>query len=184
MSTESTEPEEVTETDVPAEGGEEEEPAEAVSAAEGLSEFTSETPAPASVRPRRPAPGQGYGTGRRKTAVARVRIVPGSGQWKINGQRLEAYFPNTVHQQTVKEPLSTANAEERYDVLVRLHGGGSSGQAGAVQMGLARGLSEVDPENNRPALKKAGYLTRDSRTKERKKYGLKKARKAPQFTKR
>lgn len=183
MSTESTEPEEVTETDVPAEGGEEL-PAEALSGQEGLSEFTSETPAPAGVRPRRPAPGHGYGTGRRKTAVARVRVVPGSGQWKINGYTLGGYFPNTVHQQTVKDPLGTVNAEERYDVLVRLHGGGSSGQAGALRMGLARALAEVDPDNNRPALKKAGYLTRDSRTKERKKYGLKKARKAPQFTKR
>lgn len=178
MSTESMEPEEPAEADVPA-AGDEQEPA-----GEDRGEYTSETPAPRGPRPRRPAPGRGYGTGRRKTAVARVRIVPGSGEWRINGHALEGYFPNKVHQQIIKEPLTTADAEERYDVLVRLNGGGSSGQAGAVRMGLARALSELDVDNNRPPLKKAGFLTRDSRTKERKKYGLKKARKAPQYSKR
>lgn len=153
---------------------------------EGPREFTSQTAPEARERrePRGPAPERGYGTGRRKEAVARVRIVPGSGEWKINGYPLDSYFQNKVHQQTVREPLNAVEAEERFDVFVRLNGGGASGQAGAVQMGLARALSEVDVENNRPALKKAGYLTRDSRTKERKKYGLKKARKAPQYSKR
>lgn len=148
-------------------------------------DYTSESPA-TRERAGGPAPvsDHGYGTGRRKEAVARVRVVPGSGEWQINGQSLPAYFPNKVHQQTVKEPLTTVGSEERYDVRVRLSGGGPSGQAGALCMGLARALSEMDVENNRPALKKAGFLTRDSRTKERKKYGLKKARKAPQYSKR
>lgn len=165
----------------PVEGVEDEEFAYS---AESPREYTVET-APEAARERRgPAPDRGYGTGRRKEAVARVRIVPGSGEWKINGYSLDSYFPNKVHQQTVKEPLSAVEAEERFDVFIRLSGGGVTGQAGAVQMGLARALSEVDVENNRPALKKAGFLTRDSRTKERKKYGLKKARKAPQYSKR
>lgn len=149
-----------------------------------VSEYTSETPAAAYRSAPVPAADRGSGTGRRKEAVARVRVVPGSGQWKINGLSLEAYFPNKVHQQTVREPLSTVEVEERYDVLVRLHGGGPSGQAGALRLGVARALADMDVENNRPALKKAGFLTRDSRTKERKKYGLKKARKAPQYSKR
>lgn len=166
--------------ETPGEGVEDEEFAYS---AETPREYTSQT-APETREPRGPAPDRGYGTGRRKEAVARVRIVPGSGEWKVNGLALESYFPNKVHQQTVKEPLGAVEAEERYDVIVRLNGGGTSGQAGAIQMGLARALSEVDVENNRPALKKAGYLTRDSRTKERKKYGLKKARKAPQYSKR
>lgn len=145
-------------------------------------EYTSESPA---VRePLGPASDRGYGTGRRKEAVARVRVVPGSGEWKINGQSLPDYFPNKVHQQTVRDPLTTVEAEERYDVLARVGGGGPSGQAGALRMGLARALSEMDAETNRPLLKKAGFLTRDARTKERKKYGLKKARKAPQYSKR
>lgn len=149
------------------------------------SEYTSESPAAARVPASQgPAPQSGYGTGRRKEAVARVRLIPGSGQWKVNGQSLEAYFPNKVHQQTVKDPLTTVDAGERYDVHVRLNGGGPSGQAGAVRMGIARALSAIDPEENRPAMKKAGFLTRDSRTKERKKYGLKKARKAQQYSKR
>lgn len=146
------------------------------------SEQASEAVAPRA--PRRPAPERGNGTGRRKAAVARVRIVPGSGEWKVNGYALDRYFPNRVHQQTVKEPLATVAAEERYDVFVRLSGGGVSGQAGAVRLGLARALSSIDADENRPMLKKAGLLTRDSRTKERKKYGLKKARKAPQYSKR
>lgn len=149
-----------------------------------LGEYTSESPVERGPSRQGPAPGRSYGTGRRKEAVARVRIVPGSGQWTINGQSLEAYFPNKVHQQTVKDPLTTVEAEDRYDVYVRLNGGGPSGQAGALRMGMARALSEIDVEENRPALKKAGFLTRDSRTKERKKYGLKKARKAPQYSKR
>ena len=123
-------------------------------------------------------------TGRRKEAVARVRIVPGSGQWTINGRTLEDYFPNKVHQQIVSEPFSTAAVAGSYDVIARIHGGGVTGQAGALRLGVARALNAVDAEASRPALKKAGMLTRDARIKERKKAGLKKARKAPQYSKR
>ena len=126
----------------------------------------------------------GAATGRRKEAVARVRIVPGTGQWKINGRELENYFPNKVHQQIVKEPLVSLGLENSYDVFARIHGGGVSGQAGALRLGIARSLNEADAEHNRPTLKKAGFLTRDPRAIERKKYGLKKARKAPQYSKR
>ena len=122
-------------------------------------------------------------TGRRKEAIARVRLVPGSGEWKINGRSLEDYFPNKVHQQIVNEPLSTLDVADRYDILVRVSGGGVSGQAGAVRLGIARALTQTD-DDARPPLKKAGFLTRDARVKERKKYGLKKARKAPQYSKR
>jgi len=123
-------------------------------------------------------------TGRRKEAIARVRIVPGNGQWVINGRTLEDYFPNKVHQQIVAEPFTVLELTGAYDVLVRVHGGGPSGQAGAVRLGIARSLNGVDEELNRPALKAAGFLTRDARVPERKKAGLKKARKAPQYSKR
>ena len=123
-------------------------------------------------------------TGRRKEAVARVRIVPGSGQWTINGRNLDDYFPNKVHQQIVAEPFSAAAVVDSYDVIARIHGGGVTGQAGALRLGVARCLNSVDEEASRPALKKAGMLSRDSRIKERKKAGLKKARKAPQYSKR
>ena len=123
-------------------------------------------------------------TGRRKEAVARVRIAPGNGQWTINGRTLEDYFPNKVHQQIVAEPFSTAAVPGSYDVIARIHGGGVTGQAGALRLGVARCLNSVDEEASRPSLKKAGMLTRDSRIKERKKAGLKKARKAPQYSKR
>jgi small subunit ribosomal protein S9 len=113
-----------------------------------------------------------------------VRLVPGTGRWVVNGRTLEDYFPNKVHQQLVNEPFVTLGLEGRYDVLVRLSGGGSSGQAGALRLGVARALNEIDTEAFRPALKKAGFLTRDARVKERKHYGLKKARKAPQYSKR
>ena len=126
----------------------------------------------------------GAATGRRKEAVARVRIVPGTGKWKINGRELENYFPNKVHQQIVKEPLVSLGLENSYDVFARIHGGGVSGQAGALRLGVARSLNGIDVEANRPALKKAGFLTRDPRAKELKKAGLKKARKAPQYSKR
>lgn len=126
----------------------------------------------------------GSATGRRKEAIARVRLVPGSGQWKINGRALDDYFPNKVHQQLVKEPFRVTDLDGRFDVIVRIHGGGSSGQAGALRLGVARALNEIDVETNRPGLKKAGFLTRDARAKERKKAGLKKARKAPQYSKR
>ncbi|MFI0417687.1 30S ribosomal protein S9 [Spongiactinospora sp. 9N601] len=148
-------------------------------------EYTSES-APAGDAPvRKPiTTGNSYGTGRRKEAVARVRIVPGTGKWKINGRTLDTYFPNKVHQQIVNEPFVTLGAEEQFDIVARIDGGGVTGQAGALRMGLARALSVLDVETNRPPLKKAGFLTRDARVKERKKYGLKKARKAPQYSKR
>ncbi len=151
-----------------------------------VTEYTSETDSAAVVaegrRPSASAPGGA--TGRRKQAVARDRIVPGTGEWKINGRTLEEYFPNRVHQQIVNEPLKVLELDGAYDVLVRVHGGGPSGQAGAVRLGVARSLNGVDAELNRPALKKAGLLTRDARVPERKKAGLKKARKAPQYSKR
>lgn len=125
----------------------------------------------------------GAGTGRRKEAIARVRIVPGTGQWKINGRTLEEYFPNKVHQQAVNEPFKILELDGKYDVFVRISGGGISGQAYALRLGVARALNEADTDNRGP-LKKAGFLTRDARTVERKKAGLKKARKAPQYSKR
>ncbi|MGY1695743.1 MULTISPECIES: 30S ribosomal protein S9 [unclassified Geodermatophilus] len=121
--------------------------------------------------------------GRRKEAVVRVRLVPGTGQFQLNGRTLEQYFPNKVHQQLVREPLVTLEKAEQYDVVGLLKGGGVTGQAGALRLAIARALIEVEAED-RPALKKAGFLTRDARVKERKKYGLKKARKAPQYSKR
>jgi small subunit ribosomal protein S9 len=122
-------------------------------------------------------------TGRRKEAIVRVRLVPGTGQWKLNGRGLDDYFPNKVHQQLVSEPFKTVEKPEQYDVFASLRGGGVSGQAGALRLGIARALIELEADD-RPALKKAGFLTRDARVKERKKYGLKKARKAPQYSKR
>lgn len=121
--------------------------------------------------------------GRRKEAIARVRIVPGTGQWKLNGRTLEEYFPNKVHQQTVRDPFTTLETGDNYDVIAILTGGGVSGQAGALRLGIARALTEL-VDDSRTDLKKAGFLTRDPRVKERKKYGLKKARKAPQYSKR
>jgi small subunit ribosomal protein S9 len=138
--------------------------------------------ATASDRPATIAPAAA--TGRRKEAVARVRIVPGTGNWTINGRDLDSYFPNKLHQQVVNEPFATTQLEGRFDVIARIHGGGITGQAGALRLGLARALNAVDVEANRPLLKKAGLLTRDARVIERKKAGLKKARKAPQFSKR
>jgi len=122
-------------------------------------------------------------TGRRKEAVVRVRIVAGTGQWKLNDRTLEEYFPNKVHQQMVREPFVTLERDDAYDVVATLQGGGISGQAGALRLGISRALT-VAVDESRPALKAAGFLTRDSRIKERKKYGLKKARKAPQYSKR
>ncbi|MYR06265.1 30S ribosomal protein S9 [Gordonia sp. SID5947] len=121
--------------------------------------------------------------GRRKEAIVRVRLVPGSGQFQLNGRTLEEYFPNKVHQQLIKAPLVTVERTESFDIFAKLVGGGPSGQAGALRLGIARALIEVTPED-RPALKKAGFLTRDPRAVERKKYGLKKARKASQYSKR
>jgi small subunit ribosomal protein S9 len=121
--------------------------------------------------------------GRRKEAIVRVRLLPGTGQFKLNGRTIEDYFPNKVHQQLIREPFTILEKGEQYDVVGLLHGGGTSGQAGALRLAIARALIEVEPED-RPALKKAGFLTRDPRVTERKKYGLKKARKAPQYSKR
>jgi small subunit ribosomal protein S9 len=121
--------------------------------------------------------------GRRKEAVVRVRLVPGTGKFTLNGRTLEHYFPNKVHQQLIKEPLVILEKTEAYDIYGTLRGGGVTGQAGALRLGIARALIEVTPDD-RPALKKAGFLTRDPRVTERKKYGLKKARKAPQYSKR
>jgi len=147
------------------------------------SSYTTETEAPVANRGQSiTAPGQALG--RRKEAIARVRLIPGSGQWKINGRTLEDYFPNKVHQQLVNSPLKLVEVEGRFDVIARITGGGSSGQAGALRLGIARCLNVIDREANRPALKKAGFLTRDARAVERKKAGLKKARKAPQYSKR
>ncbi|MCB0912421.1 MAG: 30S ribosomal protein S9 [Propionibacteriaceae bacterium] len=123
-------------------------------------------------------------TGRRKEAIARVRIMPGTGKFSINGRSLEDYFPNKLHQQTINEPFVTAAVVDSYDVIATIVGGGVTGQAGALRLGIARALNAVDAEASRPALKKAGLLTRDARVKERKKAGLKKARKAPQYSKR
>jgi len=123
------------------------------------------------------------GTGRRKEAVVRVRLIEGTGTFKLNGRPLEDYFPNPAHRRLVTEPLRVTNTLERYDVLANLDGGGVSGQAGALRHAISRALADLD-EELRPELKKRGFLTRDAREVERKKYGLKKARKAPQYSKR
>ncbi|OHT79813.1 30S ribosomal protein S9 [Mycobacteroides chelonae] len=121
--------------------------------------------------------------GRRKEAVVRVRLVPGTGKFHLDGRTLEEYFPNKVHQQLIKAPLVSVNRVDSVDIYAHLSGGGPSGQAGALRLAIARALIIVEPED-RPVLKKAGFLTRDPRAIERKKYGLKKARKAPQYSKR
>jgi small subunit ribosomal protein S9 len=121
--------------------------------------------------------------GRRKGAVARVRLVPGEGKITVNRREVASYFPSKAHQMILSEPLRLTSTEESYDVEATIHGGGVSGQAGALRLGIARALVEIDPEM-RGTLKKAGFLTRDQREKESKKYGLKKARKAPQYSKR
>jgi small subunit ribosomal protein S9 len=159
--------------------------AEQDGAGEHVSEYTTQTSdAPARAAARKPVvTGTALGTGRRKEAIARVRIMPGTGKWKINDRTLDEYFPNKVHQQLISEPFVTVGAEEQFDVVARIGGGGVTGQAGALRLGIARALILVDPES-RPSLKRAGFLTRDARVTERKKAGLKKARKAPQYSKR
>ena len=122
-------------------------------------------------------------TGRRKSSIARVRITPGTGSWQINGRPLVDYFPIETLQGLVKEPFEVTETLDTFDVVANVRGGGVSGQAGAVRLGIARALEGDDPAR-RPALKSAGLLTRDARETERKKYGLKKARKAPQYSKR
>ena len=148
--------------------------------------YSTETPvdqtAVAVERPVLSVPGAAVG--RRKQAIARVRIVPGSGVITVNGRTFEDYFPNKLHQQLVTDPFTVLNLTDAYDVIARISGGGPSGQAGALRLGIARSLNGIDEENNRATLKKAGFLSRDARVKERKKAGLKKARKAPQYSKR
>ena len=122
-------------------------------------------------------------TGRRKEAVCRARLMEGSGRYEINGRPLEDYFPSATHRMIIAEPLKLTNTEGRYDILAKIEGGGVAGQAGALRHAISKALVDMDPEL-RPVLKKAGFLTRDAREKERRKYGLKKARKAPQYSKR
>lgn len=153
---------------------------------EELTSYTSESAAvsDAPVKERPALTVGGAAVGRRKEAVARVRVTPGTGKWIVNGRELSDYFPNKLHQQEVNDPFKLLELDGAYDVIARIHGGGPSGQAGALRLGVARALNEIDRDNNRPALKKAGFLTRDARVIERKKAGLKKARKAPQYSKR
>jgi len=126
---------------------------------------------------------QYFGTGRRKTSVARVRLLPGEGKFTINGRDINDYFGLETLKMVAKQPLTLTNTTDTFDVIVNVNGGGFTGQSGAIRHGIARALLEAD-SNLRPELKRAGYLTRDSRMVERKKYGLKKARRAPQFSKR
>lgn len=150
---------------------------------QNYSTSSPETAAPeAAPRPVLNVPGAAVG--RRKQAIARVRLVPGSGSITVNGRTLEDYFPNKLHQQLINDPFTVLNLEGAYDVIARISGGGDSGQAGALRLGIARALNGIDVENNRATLKKAGFLSRDARVIERKKAGLKKARKAPQYSKR
>jgi small subunit ribosomal protein S9 len=179
QATEATEAAEVVETEAP----------EAVEAPVEVPEVPVDVPADVAAAPSVPsipvvpADRAIQTVGRRKRAIARVRLVAGTGKYVVNGKTLEDYFPSKVHQQTVAEPFVTVEAGDNFDVLVNIHGGGATGQAGALRLGIARALVEIDP-NTRPALKAAGFLTRDAREKESKKYGLKKARKAPQYSKR
>ena len=147
--------------------------------------YSTETPAAAeTVAPRPVLSVPGAAVGRRKQAIARVRIIPGTGVITVNGRAFEDYFPNKLHQQLVTDPFTALNLVGAYDVIARISGGGDSGQADALRLGIARSINQVDEENNRATLKTAGFLSRDARIKERKKAGLKKARKAPQYSKR
>ena len=147
--------------------------------------FTTESSAPeAAATPRPVLSVGGSAVGRRQEAIARARLTPGSGTIVVNGRTLEDYFPNKLHQQLINDPFKVLDLLGSYDVAVKVTGGGPSGQAGALRLAIARALNEIDRENNRATLKKAGFLTRDARVIERKKAGLKKARKASQFSKR
>ncbi len=147
--------------------------------------YSTETPAEAAPKtPRAVLNVPGAAVGRRKQAIARVRVIPGGGTITVNGRELAEYFPNKLHQQLINDPFKILDLLGSYDVIARITGGGPSGQAGALRLGIARSLNQIDEENNRATLKKAGFLSRDARVKERKKAGLKKARKAPQFSKR
>jgi small subunit ribosomal protein S9 len=125
-----------------------------------------------------------YGTGRRKTSIARVRLLQGEGEVIVNGRTLEEHFGNAVDLTDITMPFKVTNTEGRYNAMIKVEGGGHHGQAGAIRHGIARALLQSDPEGSRLLLRQAGFLTRDPRMKERKKYGLKRARKAPQYTKR
>ncbi|MBC7403410.1 MAG: 30S ribosomal protein S9 [Microbacteriaceae bacterium] len=150
-----------------------------------LESYSTETSATVETKtPRAVLNVPGAAVGRRKQAIARVRIAPGAGVITVNGRTLENYFPNKLHQQLINDPFKILDLLGSYDVIARITGGGPSGQAGALRLGISRSLNQIDEENNRAALKKAGFLSRDARVKERKKAGLKKARKAPQFSKR
>ncbi len=154
---------------------------------EDVQNYSTETPATveADAEAARPVVSvPGAAVGRRKRAIARVRLIPGAGTFTVNGRTLEEYFPNKLHQQLITDPFTLLGLTGSYDVIARIGGGGPSGQAGALRLAIARALNEIDRENNRPLLKKAGFLTRDARVIERKKAGLKKARKASQFSKR
>jgi small subunit ribosomal protein S9 len=146
--------------------------------------FSTASAVPAEAPSRPPLTVPGAAVGRRKQAIARVRLVPGTGTITVNGREFADYFPNKLHQQLINDPFTVLELAGAYDVIAKISGGGPSGQAGALRLGIARALNEIDLENNRPGLKKAGFLSRDARVKERKKAGLKKARKAPQFSKR
>lgn len=152
---------------------------DAVAAADGASEEQAEEFAAPQLHE-----GPIQTVGRRKRAIARVTVVEGSGNIVVNGREFEDYFPNKLHQQLINDPFTVLDLAGGYDVIARISGGGPSGQAGALRLGIARSLNQIDEENNRATLKKAGFLSRDARVKERKKAGLKKARKAPQFSKR
>ncbi len=179
----------------PAEPAAEEAPAEEAAPAEpaaaappGDVPAADEPPAEPAAPRRMPVskggrPAASLGTGRRKEAVARVRLVEGTGQFNLGGRTLEDVFPNRAHRMQITAPLRIADRERDLDVVARLHGGGVAGQAGALRHGIARALIELDPDL-RGRMKAEGFLTRDSREKERRKYGLKKARKAPQYSKR
>lgn len=153
---------------------------------EALTSFSTETPAEQTAEPRTPRVVNvpGAAVGRRKEAIARARLIPGSGSFTVNGRTLEEYFPSKLHQQLITDPFKVLDLFGSYDVIAKITGGGPAGQAGALRLAIARSLNEIDRENNRPTLKKAGFLTRDARVIERKKAGLKKARKASQFSKR
>ena len=147
-------------------------------------EYSTESATTPEVRSRGTLTQNGAGLGRRKQASARVRLTPGTGKITVNGRELQDYFPNKLHQQLINDPFTVLNLQNGYDVIARISGGGVAGQAGALRLGIARALNEIDAENNRKDLKSSGFLSRDARVKERKKAGLKKARKASQFSKR
>ena len=148
--------------------------------------YTTETPASQAPEkaPRPALTVPGAAVGRRKQAIARVRLIPGSGTMTVNGRELTEYFPNKLHQQLITDPFTVLDLNGSYDIIALIKGGGPSGQAGARRLAIARALNEIDAEHNRPTLKKAGFLSRDARVIERKKAGLKKARKAPLYSKR